>query len=483
MSIAQLRRRLVELDAAVFEQKLVLDALQRDKAAVQSELDTISTYPVLTLPFEITAHIFTMCLPSIEELRREDERARMSDRLNSVAPTVFLGVCQAWRDIALATPVLWATLSICFDVIDDGVMEQLGEIEGYMERWLRRATLRPLSIIFHSTAPTQGPFEPSRLRDVIHRYAHQIEYLELHSKHDIRQLELDSVAFPLLRQAAIGDFFGVVPDAANFYEVFCNAPQLRTLSFLDHLRFPCGAFPAQQLTKFEGAINSLDIFTSSPNLVEIKCSVRYLAPVPVSVIHHTYLQSFTLTLQRIYGGGNTIDILPHLTLPALRSLHISDTRASTNSETVSSFLDRSTPPVRTLSVNVEGDTYDDWAGCFSRIRDTLENLEVVWPSNTFLDSILLVGLPGSNFHRLPHLQVLTFTKSPDVEHKLMANFIYNRFTSPDLAEIRSFRLTCPPGTFLDDIDKEGVSESRDRSLTILPHRRKTGWIFTSDMRR
>jgi hypothetical protein len=93
MSTANLRRRLVELDAEILEQKLVLDDLQRDKTAVQNELYAISTFSVSTgLPVETTTEIFTRCLPTIDELGQDSE-----EFIHTLVPIVLLGVCRAWR--------------------------------------------------------------------------------------------------------------------------------------------------------------------------------------------------------------------------------------------------------------------------------------------------------------------------------------------------------------------------------------------------
>ncbi|KAF7352357.1 hypothetical protein MVEN_01199500 [Mycena venus] len=148
----------------------------------------------------------------MEELRG-DRRFLMPEQSNVQAPTVFLGVCRAWRDIALATPVLWATLYLRIDIIDEDVAEEPGKLEAFIERWLQRAAFRPLRLGF-STQPSEedghldGPFTSSRLCDVIHRYAQRIEYLELDfSRHQMRQLGLDSVEFPLLWRATLEDWY------------------------------------------------------------------------------------------------------------------------------------------------------------------------------------------------------------------------------------------------------------------------------------
>ncbi|KAJ7181097.1 hypothetical protein C8R46DRAFT_844421, partial [Mycena filopes] len=52
-------------------------------------------YPILTLPVEITAEIFTHCLP--------DTPAPPSVR---IVPLLLARICRQWRNIACGTPRL-----------------------------------------------------------------------------------------------------------------------------------------------------------------------------------------------------------------------------------------------------------------------------------------------------------------------------------------------------------------------------------------
>ncbi|KAJ6610358.1 hypothetical protein B0H10DRAFT_1811711, partial [Mycena sp. CBHHK59/15] len=95
MDAPSLRARILDLDAAIIQQKLVLEKIDADRRSVQLQLDTV-TYPLLTLPNEITSEIFMHCLPA------ELEQPRQSQ-----APILFLRICRAWREIARSTPGLW----------------------------------------------------------------------------------------------------------------------------------------------------------------------------------------------------------------------------------------------------------------------------------------------------------------------------------------------------------------------------------------
>ncbi|KAJ7181106.1 hypothetical protein C8R46DRAFT_828947, partial [Mycena filopes] len=69
--------------------------LTEEKIAIQKSLDS-TVYPILTIPFEITAVIFVHCLP--------DTPARPS---STMAPILLTRICRQWRDIAGSTPKLW----------------------------------------------------------------------------------------------------------------------------------------------------------------------------------------------------------------------------------------------------------------------------------------------------------------------------------------------------------------------------------------
>ncbi|KAJ6504582.1 hypothetical protein C8R47DRAFT_151596 [Mycena vitilis] len=74
---------------------------------LQAELDSLTeslTFPILSLPVEITSQIFVHCLP---------DSARDVSPLD--APLVLGRVCSVWRNIALSTPQLWTSWSLSID--------------------------------------------------------------------------------------------------------------------------------------------------------------------------------------------------------------------------------------------------------------------------------------------------------------------------------------------------------------------------------
>lgn len=446
-----LRRRLAQLDAAIVEQKQVLKALERDRADVQRQLHATSIFPLVsTLPVEITADIFCLCLPSIEELREDVEYERpISWSLGHRAPNVFLGVCQSWREIAIATPALWATFFLTVGYVSEDVLITPGALEEFIDAWLGRAALRPLSVIFRAI-DSASLFTPERMRDVIRRHADRIKYMELElDQSSLCGLKLDSVAFPLLQCAVVEQQPSTTNtlDPWNPTEIYTNAPQIRHFILRGPTDFSLYALPWLRLTRYEGGIDSLDLFEFAPNLVDVKCSVEWEEPVPASIINHFCLQSLTLVDSQY--EEDPLDILPHLNLPALQFLRLTDEcQPDDPADALGEFLGRSSPPLRSLSARVEYENFYNWnRSCFSCVANTLENLELRAPDPLFQRGLFNSGLNSSGVC-LPRLRNLHLIDTVGTNFTQLTDLLYTRSTTPRLAKLRSFRLVAPSSAVL-----------------------------------
>ncbi|KAJ7500974.1 hypothetical protein B0H11DRAFT_752822, partial [Mycena galericulata] len=111
--------------ADIQHQLEVLKTRERDLEAALASV----VYPVLTLPPEITSHIFLKCLPFHGRVQPSATKA----------PLVLARVCRQWRDVALATPRLWS--SIDFNAEDDS--PDNGKIPLF-RTWLSRAKRSPI---------------------------------------------------------------------------------------------------------------------------------------------------------------------------------------------------------------------------------------------------------------------------------------------------------------------------------------------------
>ncbi|KAJ6562372.1 hypothetical protein B0H19DRAFT_1144296 [Mycena capillaripes] len=116
-------------------------ALPAERALAQERLDSYK-YPVLTLPSEIVSEIFLHFLPTYP----------LCPPLTGLfSPTVLTHICHKWRQIAVATPMLWRAIS-------------LSELRpDIFETWLNRSGHCPLSI---ELTPLDGPMPLLRHLDL-----------------------------------------------------------------------------------------------------------------------------------------------------------------------------------------------------------------------------------------------------------------------------------------------------------------------------
>ncbi|KAJ6515491.1 hypothetical protein C8R45DRAFT_888353 [Mycena sanguinolenta] len=424
----QLRRRLAELDAQISDQKRVLDQLLRTRSDVERELHATATYPVLTLPVEVTAEIFLHCLgvldpPSIPQS-------------SGSAPIVLSRVCRAWRDIAFSTPILWSQLRVQFERISPSKKEPT---EGIVDGWLSRAKYHPLSLDF-----SYRDVSPERLRDMIRRWSHRVERLRLdiYSGCDIHLLELDSAAFPLLQGATLR-----CPQAPNLN------PQRSAILFGDAVHFhdlklPFNlhgfTLPWPQLTKFHGALPDLRLFTLAPNLAQVTCTF-YPAEDHYMMITHRTLRSLTI------GDDDTSPLLKYLTLPALQCLDISniETYDRGDLELVMSFLRRSSPPL--ASVSFSGYQIAYWAQCIPLVADTLKTLELIGPYDQDGDCLNILGTSVLATSNIQSLSFRTLDPSDDLlDLGALVRFLYARSD-----KIRTFRAVWAAEPFLDRMVSAG----------------------------
>ncbi|KAJ7126668.1 hypothetical protein C8R46DRAFT_1363850 [Mycena filopes] len=138
------RARVAELEAQILPlqgrlRNLELERHRSDRT--QERLDSYH-YPVLTLPNEITAEIFTHFLPDYP-LR--------SPLAGIESPTLLTHICRAWRDIAIGTPALCRSMSLTENIPVTSQVE-------IVDLWIRRSRSCPLTI--HVSAENDGSGPP-----------------------------------------------------------------------------------------------------------------------------------------------------------------------------------------------------------------------------------------------------------------------------------------------------------------------------------
>ncbi|KAF8161777.1 hypothetical protein K438DRAFT_1859426 [Mycena galopus ATCC 62051] len=429
MTTIALRRRLAELDTQIAEHRRELRELEEARTAVERELHAIP-FPVLKLPAEITAEIFTHCLPWFIHLDPDEA----IDESPDIAPRVFTRVCRTWRDIALTTPRLWSTLAMIFESIPPQAISNPRSVEGFIDRWLARAGQCPLSLVFRDEG-LEVELVHQVLGNVLRRYSHRLHYLELYiAEGPLLQLGLGSLTFPLLESVSL-DLWVKEADTQTV-SIFENAPLLH--EFHLYSEFPVSsstrfALPWLQLTKYDGVVKDLQFFALVPNLTEATCS-GYIYRAG-SLLTHARLTSLTVK-------EGTYEILRSLTLPALQHLNISWEEACDELDT---FLDRSSPPLISLFVIPIEDEDFDWAQCLAHVARTLENLHFISPSPE--NTAFFLDLSPSSLPNIRTLALERVNPRSGIDYHRLVRFLYS--WSSDSYHLRSFRLHWKDTPFFD----------------------------------
>ncbi|KAJ7021809.1 hypothetical protein C8F04DRAFT_1241148 [Mycena alexandri] len=285
--------------ADIQHQLKVLKARDRDlKAALASVV-----YPVLTLPPEITSHIFLDCLPFHGRVQPSSIKA----------PLVLAQVCQYWRDIALATPQLWSSIDMKLEIGQPNIPDK-GTIALLLRTWLSRAKRSPISLTLR--LPYHQPISKEVI-SVIPAYAGQLHRLELQaSDSDCETLRAMCSDFPILRDIAITCYGSV---------------HWLSAKSASHTSCPNGAFlqPYVSLHTLRlgemSVATLLDMLTDLPQLLHLDTKIDDYPPFDsVGVVPVTANLESLIIRGREEAPDQAPDppVLDYLTLPKLRRLEL-----------------------------------------------------------------------------------------------------------------------------------------------------------------
>ncbi|KAJ7149200.1 hypothetical protein C8R43DRAFT_925102 [Mycena crocata] len=274
------RRRLEDVGVQILRLQAQIDALERERGELQRKLATV-VYPILTLPTEITSEIFVQCLPL-------DRRIRPSE---GVAPLVLTKVCRYFREVTLATPGMWSSLSLDFDNGWDDTTTIAFEtgLTRLVERWFSRAGSQPLSFTLRNT---QRIF-PAILR-ALAKFPSQWRRLEVDGlAEDVALLEEICGDLPTLRQLGLTS-----PFAPG--DGFLGAPQLsevriRLAGGLLHTSANMRSLISLRIDYVDLRLSQfLDILDGCPRLLQLDCAVPFVRgeasrPTPLPIHRLTSL--------------------------------------------------------------------------------------------------------------------------------------------------------------------------------------------------
>ncbi|KAJ7838815.1 hypothetical protein B0H13DRAFT_2102725 [Mycena leptocephala] len=305
--------------------------------------------PILMIPPEITAEIFTHCLPD-----------SISPPELDAAPLLLERICRDWRTIARDSPELWTSLKI----------HRSGFPAGLIETWLSRAQTLPLSLVL----------EVSTWEDEEWNAAPVVAVFGRHSQ--------------------------------TWYDAFKNSPALRRLTLQLAIHPTLLQLPWTQITPFESQSyhsmpeQILAILQCTPNVVECTVAIHNeseLHPLP-DVAPLMFLTSLSFET----GTTETMDIFDHISAPALQVLDFSHILFS-GRELVARLhpiLSKPDCQLRELRIRIDGDKprEDDFIALL-QTQPALEKFELVEGSLGLLIAICRRLSDGSPF--LPRLGSLT----------------------------------------------------------------------------
>ncbi|KAJ6537855.1 hypothetical protein B0H19DRAFT_1181055 [Mycena capillaripes] len=299
---------------------------KRDELTEYIDAHLALVSPMRRLPEDVIRAIFIACMPSKRNAVMSPEDT----------PLLLCQICSSWRQIALATPLLWASLHI---VVPVAKIDQLIQA---VRSWLSRSGVLPLSIslvpsralrvrsatdeellaLLSSLVPLSGRWR--RIRMIVRRYR-SFEPFAQFCPED----------FPLLRTASVGTFLFYEEDlsASPWQSLpFLDAAGLRRLSIAYGYRFSELQKPWAQLTHLN--ISGIDhlwprtfqlqtalailrqcraLQTCAMRVDESDPTLNTLTPVSLPYLWH-------LAMVNNMGESPADDFFKNLVLPKLRSL-------------------------------------------------------------------------------------------------------------------------------------------------------------------
>ena len=209
MATAALRARIAHLDGQI-------RALSAERDALVSELEETATFPILTLPPEITAEIFLRCL---DDSLAEDRQMTFGN-----APLILLLVCKAWADVARSTPRLWRALKLNFMYDEWYDMRQLTAV---VREWPTMCREMPLEV--HIVGASIFPYTHRFMAALQPMTGHIVTLVLRLDEEDLewladQRLELDNLQVLRLSRENRTSSGG---DRVDIKRVFVKTPRLR----------------------------------------------------------------------------------------------------------------------------------------------------------------------------------------------------------------------------------------------------------------
>ncbi|KAF7332502.1 F-box domain-containing protein [Mycena kentingensis (nom. inval.)] len=341
-----LRREIYRLELEIEKQEAALatnrSLLRKFKANLARENPT---FPVLTLPPEITSEIFVYCVSE------DIEPADYND-----PPFVLLRVCKAWNRIAMTTPALWTKIHLKLET------SQMPKLMLTLRTMAKRSGQVCLSVKIAGRGYRTHRLGMNAFWSLFGEMSNRIQYLQIDmTSKQLKQLAAVSPAFPSL------EHLGMTSLATESLHIFNNTPLLRSLNLSDDLdisrvQLPLGAITRLRASDF--STNRLRLTLQAlPNLRFFRGKQAHsrtqetLASVNESVVHPS--------LCKVYL--EEASDLDYMTLPNVEVLEFDCWEYNLNPKFLDRALARANPPLRRMAF-----WPDTWSGVL--ILDSLDFL-------------------------------------------------------------------------------------------------------------
>ncbi|KAJ7236198.1 hypothetical protein C8J57DRAFT_1728343 [Mycena rebaudengoi] len=323
LSTRERRAALAKVRARILLHEIHIDALKKEEAELRAGLALV-TYPVLTLPVEITSHIFLDCLPSHRRVIPSPSRA----------PLLLAQICSQWREVALSTGELWSSLYPSRHLIDAQAWCDWHPLRALMQTWFCRAKVAPLSLGLNCQASLE-------IMKVVSPFAGQIQRLDLLLDSNHRQYRPFQTRFPVLQHLATNS------SEAEMGDFLKDTPSLRELCLVDDnwtsFNFPLPLLSRLELWTIISIATFLDVLNNFPALSHFKYNLWEPDTDEVD-------RSMVPVFPRLASLAGSTRALGFITLPGLRELELS---SSEEPDHVPQFLARSSCTVDRLTLSFE----------------------------------------------------------------------------------------------------------------------------------
>ena len=285
--------------------------VEERQVLIKREINAYSA-PILHLPSEMTLEIFTTYLSGISW----DHLASGQSLSVSQTPLLFGRICNAWRELAWSTPILWSSIQL--DLMEYRVTPLDPAL---VEQWLVRSGTSPLSICVVSDQGRVPAFESSTW-----------PILKLVARHAERWRNA-ALKLPLYLYDPIIFIKGRLPSLQclrlSFEDKYDRRIQLGTFSVAPRLsdfcltgsNLPHFVLTTNQLTKLTlrgiDAGACLDMLRRSPNVTH--CAIQYV--FHVGTVRNTLAPHLeTLELSCSASSETISNIFDSLNIPAARNI-------------------------------------------------------------------------------------------------------------------------------------------------------------------